>query len=46
MAALGEPTKYRYQVVAGAIYSFEWETGDVIEVWEQSWSDKMEIQRW
>ena len=43
---LGEPTKFRSQVVAGTKYYFEWESGDVVEVWEQSWTDKMEIQIW
>lgn len=46
LVALGEPTKYRSQVVSGYKYYFEWDSGDVVEVWEQTWTDKMEIQTW
>ena len=35
--------RFKTQVVSGTKYYFEWTSGTIVEVWEQTWNDKLEI---
>jgi hypothetical protein len=43
LSALGDPFSVRTQVVAGTKYEFEFQDGSTVVVFEQSWSDTLEV---
>ncbi|CAK0869174.1 unnamed protein product, partial [Prorocentrum cordatum] len=44
LASLGAPVSVVSQVVAGMIYDFTFSDGTVVSVFEQSWTDTLEVQ--